>query len=48
MTPLARDTLTAAAADLGSYAAAIRDVLGIAWPYLAGCILILWATARKL
>ena len=45
----AADTLAAAAkADLAAFAAALRDCLAIAWPYLAGIAVILLHMHRKL
>ena len=45
----AADTITAAAkADLAAFAAALRDCLEIAWPYLVGIAAILLYMHRKL
>ena len=45
----AADTLAEAArTDLAAFAAALRDCLEIAWPYLAGIAVILLYMHRKL
>ncbi len=48
MTPLARDTLAAAAHDLHSYAAAIADAFAIGWPYALAAIVCGWIYSRAL